>query len=180
MTEDLEYRAKQRVRLARIEEIPVYVEMGRKFFEMTQYRAYNYSPPQVESLLRAIIENRRGNARIFVAEDGAGKPVGLLIGGAERLMFTSDLVASIQVFAVLPGRASERAGLRLFRAFLKWSLDQGVKSVNFGVTSGEKIDKLDRFATRFGFRRVGGQYSLFATEATSAPASRSYDSKRQN
>jgi GNAT superfamily N-acetyltransferase len=164
MTEDLEYRAKQRVRLGRIEEIPVYVEMGRQFFEMTQFRAYTYNAPQAAAFARSIIEDRRGNSRIFVADDRAGKPVGLLIGGAQKMLFTNDLVGSIQVFAVLPGHASERAGLRLFRTFLKWALDQGVKSVNFGVTSGDNIDKLDRFVTRFGFRRVGGHYTLSAAE----------------
>ena len=169
-----EYIGKLGIRQATLEDIPNLVEIGRRLHELFPHSAYSYDPNRsdnynaklISTQLRGIILNHRGNYRFFIADDESGKPAGALICYADQMLFTQDLVASLMFYVVLPGHAGDGTALRLFRAFLHWAEGTGAKAINVATTSGEKIEELDRYLRRFGFRRTGGTYCLIPTSVT--------------
>jgi GNAT superfamily N-acetyltransferase len=159
------------VRLATVEEIPVLVEFTREFNETTRFREYRHTPKRIAAQLRMLIEGRGFRSPVFIAEDSAGRPVGTLIGWAQDMIFTEELVAGIMFFWVLPGHAWDGAALRLLRAFARWALELGVKSINASITSGEKIEEYERVFKALGFTYTGGNFS-FSTAAMTPAARR--------
>lgn len=149
-----------KIRFAVAEDIPAFVELGRRFHAMTRFRHYEYDPERVVASLRAVIENARGTHCFFVAEDADGKPVGALIGCMERHLFSDQPVASVIQYGVVPEKRMGGAGLKLLTAFRKWAENRGAFELSAGVNSGVAIDRMDRFLKRLGFRPTGGNYSL--------------------
>lgn len=152
-----------KIRFATLDDVPVFVEMGRRFHAMTRFAAYDYSPERVAQNLRAVIEtgqNGKGTHCFFVAEDSRGQPVGGLIGCVEQHFFSDQLVASVIHYDVLPEKRMTGAGLKLLAAFHKWAENRGAFELSAGVNSGVHLDKMDRFLRRLGFRQTGGNYAL--------------------
>ena len=145
-----------KIRFARHEDIPVLVELGRRFHAMTRFAVYDYDAERVAQHLRAVLDDTRGRYCFLVAEDGGGRPVGGLIGCIERHFFSDKPVASVIHYDVLPEKRMGGAGLRLLIAFRKWAENRGAVELNAGVNSGVDMDKMDRFLRRLGFRLTGG------------------------
>lgn len=102
----------------------------------------------------------RGTHCCFVAQDGDGAVIGVLIGCVERHFFSDRLVASIIHYDVLPERRMSGAALRLMSAFRKWAENRRAVELSAGVNSGAHIDKTDKFLRRLGFVQTGGNYAL--------------------
>lgn len=149
-----------KIRFATLDDVPAFVEMGRRFHELTRFRAYDYNAERVAQNLRAVVGNPRGSHCFFVAEDSAGNPAGGIIGCIEQHFFSSHPVASVIHYDVLPEKRMSGAGLRLLTAFRKWAENRGAVELNAGVNSGTDLDKLDSFLRRLGFKLTGGNYSL--------------------
>lgn len=150
------------IRYARLEDVPVLVEMGRQFHQLTRFRVYDYNAAQVSGNLRSLIEvgqNGKGTHCFFVAENAEGI-IGGIIGCVEMHFFSNQLVASIIHYDVLPEKRMGGAGLRLLTAFRKWAENRGAFELSVGVNSGIDIDKMDRFLKRLGFGQTGGNYAL--------------------
>ncbi len=152
-----------KIRFATLADVPVFVEMGRKFHAMTRFSAYDYNPERVARNLRAVIEigqNGKGTHCFLVAEDSQGDAIGGLIACIEQHFFSDQKVASVVHYDVLPDRRMSGAGVRLLVAFRNWAENRGVFELSVGVNSGIQIDKMDRFLRRLGFRQTGGNYAL--------------------
>ncbi|TCS70469.1 N-acetylglutamate synthase-like GNAT family acetyltransferase [Sulfuritortus calidifontis] len=149
-----------KIRNAILDDVPIFVEMGRRFHELTRFRVYDYNAERVALNLRAVVENPRGSHCFFVAEDSEGNPVGGIIGCVEQHFFSNRLVASVIHYDVLPEKRMGGAGLRLLMAFKKWAENRGAVELNAGVNSGTDLKKLDSFLRRLGFKLTGGNYSL--------------------
>jgi len=152
-----------KIRLATLSDIPAGVELGRRMHAVTRFAAYDYDGERVARNLRGFIEigqNGKGSHCFFVAADSAGQMVGVLLGCVERHFFSDLPVASVIHYDVLPERRMSGAGLRLLTAFRMWAENRGVFELSVGVNSGVEIEKMDRFLTRLGFARTGGNYSM--------------------
>ncbi len=168
VAENLDYLKELGVRLATVEEIPWLVEMARQFNENTRFREYRFAPRRIAAQLRALMDGRGPRARVFLANDDAGRPVGVLIGCVQEMIFTEDPVAGVMFFWVLPGHAWDGAALRLLRAFARWSVDLGAKAINVAITSGEHIEQTERVFRALGFDYTGGTFSLSTSAMTPA------------
>jgi GNAT superfamily N-acetyltransferase len=152
-----------KIRFATLDDIPVCVEMSRKFHAITRFAVYDYNPERVAQNLRAVIEtgqNGKGTHCFFVAESADGQPVGGLIGCVERHFFSDQLVASVIHYDVLPERRMSGAGLKLLSAFRTWAENRGAFELSVGVNSGVHLEKMDRFLKRLGFKQTGGNYAM--------------------
>lgn len=149
-----------KIRFATQDDVPVFVEMGRRFHEMTRFRVYDYDAERMATSLKAVVQNPRGSHCFFVAEDSTGQSVGGLIGCIEQHFFSNSFVASVIHYDVLPEKRMGGAGVRLLTAFKKWAENRGAVELSAGVNSGTDLGKLDSFLRRMGFKLTGGNYSL--------------------
>ena len=152
-----------KIRFATLEDVPAFVEMGKRFHENTRFRIYDYNPSRVADQLRAVIhvgQNEKGTHCFLVAEDSQGQSIGGIIGCVEKHFFSDQLVATVIHYDVLPERRMGGAGFRLLAAFRKWAENRGAVELSAGVNSGVALEKMDRFLQRLGFRQTGGNYSL--------------------
>lgn len=157
-----------KIRFATQDDVPVFVEMGRRFHAMTRFHVYDYDSERMAISLSAVVQNPRGSHCFFVAEDSTGKAVGGLIGCIEQHFFSNRLVASVIHYDVLPEKRMGGAGVRLLMAFKKWAENRGAVELNAGVNSGTDLGKLDSFLRRLGFKMTGGNYSLMLGGAVSS------------
>lgn len=151
------------IRLATLDDIPAFVEIGRRSLEFTRFRTYTYNPNRVADQLRSVIhvgQNEKGSHCLLVAEDSQGLPVGGLIGCMERHIFSDQPVATVISYVVLPEKRMGGAGMRLLVAFRKWAENRGAVELNAGVNSGVEVEKMGRFLQRLGVQKTGGNYSL--------------------
>jgi len=148
------------VRFAKIEDVPVFVEMARTFQALTRFKAYDYNAEKVAENLSAVVRNPNGTHCFFVAEDSKGKAVGGLIGCVESHFFSDKLVANLIHYDVLPEKRMGGAGLKLLTAFRKWAENRGVFELSVGINSGTDLNKMDTFLRKLGFQLTGGNYSL--------------------
>lgn len=149
-----------KIRFATQQDVPVFVELGRRFHAMTRFRVYDYDSRRMTESLNAVVRNPRGSHCFFVAEDSTGEAIGALVGCIEQHFFSSQLVASVIHYDVLPEKRMGGAGVRLLMAFKQWAQNRGAVELNAGVNSGTDLEKLDRFLRRMGFHMTGGNYSL--------------------
>lgn len=150
-----------KIRFAHIDDVPAFVEIGRRIHATTRFQIYPFQPEQVTRTLTQLINSKGGGKYVFlVAEDSAGVPAGGLIGCLEQHIFSDRPIANIVHFDVLPEKRMGGAALRLLTAFRKWAENRGVLELCAGVNSGEDLDKLDRFFKKLGYTAVGGNYAM--------------------
>lgn len=149
-----------KIRLAKMEDIPALVELGRAIHAVTRFKQFEFNPERVAGNLMAVIQDQRGIYCFLVAEDASGVAVGGLVGCLERHVFSDQLVATLVHYDVLPEKRMGGAGLRLLTAFRKWAENRGAFELSAGISSGTDLNKMDRFMRRLGFQLTGGNYSL--------------------
>lgn len=157
-----------KIRFATQQDVPAFVDMGRRFHAMTRFCVYDYDAERVSKSLSAVLQNPRGSHCFFVAEDSDGQAVGGLIGCIEQHFFSSQSVASVVHYDVLPEKRMGGAGVRLLIAFKQWAQNRGAVELSAGVNSGTDLPKLDKFLRRMGFKMTGGNYSLMLSSAGGA------------
>jgi L-amino acid N-acyltransferase YncA len=149
-----------KIRFGTLDDVPAFVELARTFQARTRFKDYTFNSERVSANLRAAIENPRGTHCFFVAEDAAGKPVGCLIGCAERHFFSDQIVASVIQYNILPEKRMGGAGLKLLTAFKKWAESRGAYELAVGINSGTDLKQMDSFLRKLGFELTGGNYSM--------------------
>jgi len=148
------------IRFATINDISVFVELGKQVHSTTRFKQYGYNEEKMAKQLRAIIDDVKGTHCFFVAESDNKEPVGWLLGCIESHLFSEHAIASVINYGVVPGKRMSGAGLRLLTAFRKWAENRGAVELNAGVNSGIDLDKMDTFLRKLGFELTGGNYSL--------------------
>jgi len=148
------------IRFATINDIPVFVELGKHVHKTTRFKQYGYNEEKMAKQLRAIIDDVKGTHCFFVAENDNKEPVGWLLGCIESHLFSEHAIASVINYGVVPGKRTSGAGLRLLTAFRKWAENRGAVELSAGVNSGVDLDKMDTFLRKLGFELTGGNYSL--------------------
>lgn len=148
------------IRFATINDIPVFVELGKQVHKTTRFKQYGYNEEKMAKQLRAIVDDVKSTHCFFVAENDNKEPVGWLLGCIESHLFSEHAIASVINYGVVPNKRMSGAGLRLLTAFRKWAENRGAVELNAGVNSGIDLDKMDKFLRKLGFELTGGNYSL--------------------
>lgn len=132
-------------------------ELGRRMHGESGFRDFDYSVEKSRDHGRAFVlgDNRCG----FVAEvDGA--LVGFLTGYVSEYFFGRDLIATEQLWYMLPEHRSSALGLGLLRAFEDWARGMGVREVGVALWTGNDPDRVGGILQKRGYRYMGGSYKL--------------------
>lgn len=152
-----------KVRYGTTNDVSALAALGSRIHAETRFAAYDYSMMRVQESLHSMIslgQNERGTNCVLIAEDDHGNIAGILIGVIERHIFSDLPVASVMVYYVFPDKRMSGAGFRLITAFRKWADNRAAFEICVGITSALQLHRTDRFLTRIGFERTGGNYSL--------------------
>lgn len=95
-----------------------------------------------------------------VAVDG-DEVVGMLAATRGKPWFSNDLMLSEDLFFVRESHRGGRTAYRLMQHFMGWASLARVTHVRAGIATGEPGKGAARLYEHFGFRCVGGSYSLF-------------------
>jgi len=146
------------IRFASAQDVPALVEGGRRMHALTRFRRFDYDAAKVARAFADLIAKGGHKYAFLVAEDGAGRIVGALIGVLEQHIFSDQLTASVMHYDVLPESRMGGHGVRLLKAFEQWAANRKVVEISFGINSGEELERLSRFAQRMGYRKVGENF----------------------
>src|SRR5262245_15854148 len=80
-----------KIRVATLDDVPIMLEMGRRFFDQSRYRRFLNLDPQTQTqLVMGLVQQATGN--IFLAED-TGQVVGMLGISLTPNVFDGSLTA---------------------------------------------------------------------------------------
>ena len=108
-----------------------------------------------------------GDGGLMLVAESGGEIVGMLAAAKKVPWFTSDVIASEDLFFVRKDFRGSPCAFRLMKAFLAWAEDRGAVHVRAGIATGDPGSNADRLYLHFGFHKVGGCYSLFPGRDTS-------------
>lgn len=152
-----------KIRFATLDDLPACIVLGRRLQQLTRFARLDYEPARVEDQLRRLIhigqQHRRSHC-LLLAEADDGQLAGGLVGCIEAHLFSSQPVASLILYGVLPERRMSGAAVRLMRAFVAWARQRGAVEVNAGINSALDAERSERFLCKLGFSRTGGNYAL--------------------
>lgn len=146
------------IRFATLQDIPALVEVGSRMHALTRFRSQPYIAQKVAQAFSDIIMRGQGKYAFFVAANAEQRVVGALIGVVEQQIFSHSLTASVMHFDVLPEARMDGYGLRLLKGFEKWATNRNAVEVAFSVNSDTEIEKLERFALKMGYSKVGANF----------------------
>ncbi|WP_140630193.1 GNAT family N-acetyltransferase [Methylibium rhizosphaerae] len=146
------------IRFATLADIPALVEAGNRMHALTRFRNQPFNAQKTAEAFASLIQHDRGRYVFFVAEGAQQRIVGALIGVMEKQIFSDLYTASVMHFDVLPEARMGGYGVRLLRAFEQWALNREAFEIYFGINSDTESVPLERFASRMGYRRVGGNF----------------------
>lgn len=71
-----------KIRFATLDDVPLLVELGRRFHAMTRFRDYDHNAERVAQNLHAVIESGQNGKGNFGGTQGTGQEGDRLTGGA--------------------------------------------------------------------------------------------------
>lgn len=102
--------------------------------------------------LRAIVNSVAENAKLEIC--------GLLLATLDQHIFSHLLVASVMYYIVRPEDRLGGYGVRLLKAFEKWSSNRQVAEINLGINSEVQMEIVGRFVKKMGYSKVGENFVL--------------------
>lgn len=124
----------------------------------TDFRSLTFDPQKALDRIASWII--APDALMAVAEQN-GEVVGMLAATSSCPWFTSDTIASEDLFFVRKDKRGSRTAFRLMQHFIAWAADKGAAHLRAGIATGEPGANAERLYEHFGFHRVGGSFSLF-------------------
>lgn len=130
--------------------------LGRMMYlESPRYRNLSYSEAQVEFMVASLLEK---DTNCVLVADLDNTVVGFMLGFVVRHFFSpdpADLFASDVALYVHPTHRGGSIGLRLIKAFEKWAIARGAKSLIPGITTEITTERTQRFYEALGYEVYG-------------------------
>ena len=145
------------VRLAKPEDLPALVELGREFHVESRLAGFAYAPERIWKRLEKMLANR--DRCCLVAADRDGELVGFLLGALEEYWVVKASVARLQFWYLKPRFRGTLRAMQLFHGFRRWATRREAMEIAVGLSAGIESEKLGRIFERMGFHRSGGNYS---------------------
>ena len=139
------------LRIATEEDLPVLLEMCKKFVDESPYRDYPIEYPKVESLVLSFLSNQK--EKICVLAVSKETPIGMIAGYLSPALFSSQQVASEIVWWVDPQyRGKSRAAIELLGAFETWARIVGASYIQMQSLTNEYEMPLEKLFSTKGYR----------------------------
>lgn len=146
------------IRFATMEDIPKLANYWREH-EQGRFGHLPFDEARFSATMKMLIE-AQGSHCLFVSDDQEHCPCGVLAGKIDYYYFSSQPVAQLILYWVHPGHRSGSMAIKLMMAFRKWAENRKAAELVVGVTSGEDIERTDRFLKKIGFQLTGGNYAM--------------------
>lgn len=137
-------------------DIAATVDLIGQFHAESPYRRVPYAAERV----RRNAERFRDipDRRLVALARRLERPVGLIAGSVEPLIFAEMKQASIAILYVAPDGRGTRAAIKLERWFCEAARRLGAQAIGLHVTSALHHNRTHRLAQHLGYRLVGGNY----------------------
>ena len=146
------------LREMRLCDIDVVVEMvGRQMFDESAFSSLNFDDDKCRDYLARIVSR---DACFGCVGEVDGRVVGFLTGFVSEYFFGRDLIATEELWYVLPEHRSSALGLGLLGAFEDWARGKGVSEVGVALWTGNDPDRVGGILERRGYGYMGGSYKL--------------------
>jgi len=131
--------------------------VGRRMFAESAFRDLDYDESKSRLYLSRIICGDRSFGCVAEVD---GEVVGFFTGYVSEYFFGRDLIATEELWYVVPGHRSSALGLGLLGAFEDWARGMGVREVCVGLSTGNDPARVGGILERRGYRQMGGVYKL--------------------
>jgi len=148
------------LKLAAEEDLITVVPMIRNFYETTPYSKLAFDEDGVRKKLQEMVSHKSGPCTVILSVKDE-LPVGFLIGVAQPLLFSSDLVAVEAGWWVEPEYRNSRRAFELHNAFLYWAKLRGCKAASMSTIHGEFSEQLEKLYTRKGYEKTEVNFMRF-------------------
>ena len=101
-----------------------------------------------------------GEGGFMCVAERDGEIVGMLAATLKAPWFSTDMIASEDLFFVRDDARGSPLAFRLMGFFVDWAISTGVAYLRAGVATGDVGKGAERIYEHFGFARVGSCYSL--------------------
>lgn len=94
---------------------------------------------------------------VYLARTKDGELAGVISGRITTPWFSDTAMATDGFFFVAPEHRGTRAASALVKALQAWATEKGLE-LTCSVSSGDDVDRKDRFFHKQNFQRIGGIY----------------------
>lgn len=137
-------------------DIEAAIDLIERFHSEGVYRQAPFAKDRVRrTAIRFRDDKDRRLAAVAWRQD---RPIGLVAGTVEFLIFAEMKQASIAILYVTPGGRGSRAAIKLERWFNEQARKLGAQAVGLHVTSGLHHNRTHQLARHLGYRLIGGNY----------------------
>ncbi len=159
---DLVGRGLIQVRRAREQDRAAILDLARRFHAELRLPGVPLNEASVEAAFSRVAAGEPAELGLVATlGDGEGAPlVGFLYAQGSRDLFLDLVAVTVVAFYVVPERRASTAALRLMRRFMRTAVDGGAEALSVHVATGIRMRQSDRFLTRLGFSRRGGNYLM--------------------
>jgi L-amino acid N-acyltransferase YncA len=148
------------IRFATVADVPAMVALGRIMYARTRFAKYQYEDEKVANALEHALTKGKDRYVCLVAENAKLEICGLLLATLDQHIFSHLLVASVMYYIVRPEDRLGGYGVRLLKAFEKWSSNRQVAEINLGINSEVQMEIVGRFVKKMGYSKVGENFVL--------------------
>lgn len=141
-------------RQATVNDIPTLLYFAFEMHSESRYAKFRLSNKKLKELFRILLTIEGG---ILLISDH-----GFLAGLVEEYWFSHDLHANEVMLYVMPECRGNGEAVSLVRAYIERAKELGAKDVHIEDTTMVHSERNERFFTKMGFKRVGGNFLLEA------------------
>src|SRR5437870_7364023 len=118
------------VRFAEAADIPALIELGRQMHVQSRYAWMLFNADRLWTFLEAVIANKQ-HCVIVAADDASpgASLTGALLASAQGLPFSSDFVAHIDYFYVVPRRRGTPAAMKMMAGLRRWANNREIAEI---------------------------------------------------
>lgn len=138
--------------LATHQDLPVLLEMTKKFHQHSPYSDQEYDEPQVTNLINTFLTGDR-NERLIIMYGS----VGMLAAMTTPMLFNSAKISTDVMWWVDPPSRG-KAGPELLRAYEYWAKLVGCRYIQTALLETEQSDRIEKLYTRRGYKRLERAY----------------------
>ena len=137
-------------------EVEIVVDLIERFHGESIYQQAPFAEDRVRRNARRFRDDT--DRRLIALAWSQDRPIGLIAGAVEPLIFADMKQASIAILYVASEGRGSHAAIKLERWFTEQARRVGAQTIGLHVTSGLHHNRTHRLAQHLGYRLIGGNY----------------------
>jgi hypothetical protein len=139
------------------QDIPALVGYLREALKPLHYGPISFSPVKVENLLVGNLTSKKFFCELVVDGD---EILGAMVASVVEFPFSYEAYASDYITWIRPEKRSLKAITSLVAKYVEWANERRVTEIRWSQSSGFKMDKFEKLASRLGFVKIGTHFMM--------------------